>query len=162
MLVADLIASVSAMAALVVLLCIAFVAIFIHLRRYFLTYIIFLQIYTKWLRKRFLALCWLFVYFRKRLLKEEMENMEWKISFCDLDTSSGRTFHSMCSKVKQRPNWDNTNNWKNHKALNYLLCLLFVIYLNSVLWNHCKYELDFDFSHLFWTTREPVDHSQSV
>nr|XP_022316872.1 atrial natriuretic peptide receptor 1-like isoform X2 [Crassostrea virginica] len=62
-----LIASVSAMAALVVLLCIAFVAIFIHLRR-------------------------------KRLLKEEMENMEWKISFCDLDTSSGRTFHSMCSK----------------------------------------------------------------
>uniref|UniRef100_K1QL89 Guanylate cyclase n=1 Tax=Magallana gigas TaxID=29159 RepID=K1QL89_MAGGI len=35
---------------------------------------------------------------KKRLLKEEMENMEWKIPFIDLDTNSGKTFHSICSK----------------------------------------------------------------
>lgn len=28
-----------------------------------------------------------------------MENMEWKIPFIDLDTTSGKTFHSICSKV---------------------------------------------------------------
>ncbi|XP_062580227.1 atrial natriuretic peptide receptor 1-like [Saccostrea cucullata] len=62
-----LIVSVSAMAALVVLLFVTFVIIFFHMRK-------------------------------KRLLKEEMENMQWKISFCDLDTSSGKVFHSVCSK----------------------------------------------------------------
>ncbi|XP_061168840.1 atrial natriuretic peptide receptor 2-like [Saccostrea echinata] len=63
----NLIASVSAMAALVVLLFVTFVVIFFHMRK-------------------------------KRLLKEEMENMQWKISFSDLDTSSGKVFHSVCSK----------------------------------------------------------------
>lgn len=38
--------------------------------------------------------------------------MEWKIPFIDLDTNSGKTFHSICSKVNSNKKAKLKVKWK--------------------------------------------------
>lgn len=64
-----------------------------------------------------------------------MENMEWKIPFIDLDTTSGKTFHSICSKV----NSDKKQNLKYNKSVMSRSITLLIYFYNICTYTVLEY-----------------------